>query len=80
LPHRGCHFNCQRDVVLDKDNFKSMIEIILIITFIVAIANAISVGYNLGKSKRNDEIVELEFDKRTLERVIENLNNKNPSK
>jgi len=57
-----------------------MIEIILIITFIVAIANAISVGYNLGKSKRNDEIVELEFDKRTLERVIENLNNKNPSK
>jgi len=67
-------------VVLDKDNFKSMIEIILIITFIVAIANAISVGYNLGKSKRNDEIVELEFDKRTLERVIENLNNKNPSK
>jgi len=77
LPHRGCHFNCQLDVVLGEDNLKHMIEVILIITFIVAIVNAISIGYNLGKNKQDNDLEKLEFfNEQMLERIMDNYKNK----
>ena len=54
-----------------------MIEIILIITFIVAIVNAISIGYNLGKNKQDNDLEKLEFfNEQMLERIMDNYKNK----
>jgi len=62
-------------VVLGEDNLKYMIEL-----FVIAFGVCFILGYGAGKSKRNDEIVELEFDKRTLERILDNYKSKTPSK